>query len=171
MDLPSLSDEHRDRSRHPRHRVRGNGEAIDAQAGSIGNTIKDNVFRDHTVRAIMLRGNVRENDIKANTFTGNRIGMLVFAGMDNQIKDNEFSGSSLAAIRFNVFASGNVVKGNRIAASAAGLEFLVTPTGSSMGNEIKDNTLTANSCAVKGPTAGNTFKDNHFAGNLADACT
>lgn len=149
-----------------------NAEGIDAQAGSIGNTIKDSVFRDHPIRAIMLRGDARENEIKANTFTGNRLGIQVFGGENSQIKDNDFSGSSVAAIRFGVLATGNVIKDNRIEANAAGLEFVVTPTGSSStGNEMKDNTLTGNGCAVKGPTAGNTLKDNYFVGNLADACS
>ena len=148
-----------------------NGEGLDAQAGSIGNAIKDNIFREHTVRAIMLRGNVRENDIKGNTFTGNRIGMLVFAGADNQIKDNDFAGSSLAAIRVNVLATGNVFKDNSIAVNEAGIEFLSKTTGSAAGNELKDNALTGNSCGIKGPTTGNTLKDNRFENNLADACS
>ena len=33
----------------------GNPEGIDFQAGSIGNTVKENVFRDSTTRGIMLR--------------------------------------------------------------------------------------------------------------------
>jgi hypothetical protein len=45
---------------------------IDFQAGSIGNTVKENVFRDSTTRGIMLRGN--------------RVGILVFGGVDNTLK-------------------------------------------------------------------------------------
>jgi parallel beta-helix repeat protein len=149
----------------------GSGEHVDMQAGSIGNTIKENVFRDATIRAIMLRGNVTDNEIKSNTFTGNRLGILVFAGADNQIKDNVISGSSLAGMRVNVFATGNVIKGNTIAASAAGVEFLVTPTGSAIGNELKANSFTGNGCAVKGPVSGNALKDNLFESNAADSCS
>jgi len=149
----------------------GNAEALDLQAGSIGNSVKENVFRDSTIRAIMLRGNSRGNDIKNNVFTGNRIGILVFGGIDNQIKDNLVSGSSLAGIRFNVIATGNVIKDNTIAAGAAGIEFVVTPTGSATGNELKDNTLSGNVCGLTGPTSGNTLKDNHFVGNVADVCS
>ena len=149
----------------------GNGELLDMQAGTIGNSIKENVFRDSTVRAIMLRGNVRDNEIKNNTLIGNRLGILVFAGADNEIKDNFVSGSSLAGIRLNVFATGNVIKDNTIAASAAGFEFLVTPTGSAIGNELKANTITGNACALKGPTSGNLLKDNLLEGNAADSCS
>ncbi len=147
-----------------------NPEGIDMQAGSIGNTIKNNAFRGSTIRAIMLRGNVIDNDIKDNTFTGNRVGILVFAGVDNTLKGNVISGSSLAGIRINVFATGNVLKGNTVMSNAAGVEFLITPTGSATGNELKGNELAANGCGLKGPTAGNEFKDNLFLENVADTC-
>ena len=54
--------------------------------------------------------------------------------------------------------------------NALGIEFVVTPTGSATGNELKDNELTANGCGLKGPTAGNDFKDNLFLENVADTC-
>lgn len=145
-------------------------EGMDLQSGSIGNTVKDNVFRDATIRAIMLRSNSRDNDIKNNVFTGNRIGILVFGGVDNTLKHNEFSGSSLAGIRLNVIATGNVLKDNVITENAAGVEFLVTPTGSATGNDLQGNTIATNGCGVKGPTAGNMFKNNSFEGNGADVC-
>ena len=147
-----------------------NAEGVDLQAGSIGNTIKDNAFRNNSTRGIMLRGNVRDNDIKNNTFTGNRVGILVFAGVDNTLKHNIVSGSTLAGIRFNVFATGNVLKGNLVNSNLVGIEFLVTPTGSATGNELKENTITANACGLKGPTADNTFKGNSFEGNVAATC-
>ncbi len=147
-----------------------NAECIDMQAGSIGNTVKNSAFRGSTIRAIMLRGNVIDNDIKDNTFTGNRIGILVFAGVDNTLKGNAVSGSSLAGIRINVFATGNVLKDNAVASNAAGIEFLITPTGSATGNELKGNELTSNGCGLKGPTAGNQFKDNVFLENVANTC-
>jgi parallel beta-helix repeat protein len=147
-----------------------NAEGVDLQAGSIGNTLKNNEFSGSTIRAIMLRGNARDNDIKDNTFTNNRIGVLVFGGVDNTLKGNTISGSGVAGIRFNVIATGNVVKGNLVQSNAAGFDFLVTPTGSSVGNELKGNTLAANGCGINGPTAGNEFKDNSFEGNTADTC-
>ena len=55
--------------------------------------------------------------------------------------------------------------------NAAGIEFLVTPTGSAAGNELKDNTISANSCGLKGPTAGNELKANLFEANVADTCS
>ena len=149
----------------------GNGEALDLQAGSIGNSIKENVFRDSTIRAIMLRSNARDNDVKGNVFTGNRIGILVFGGIDNDIKDNFVFGSGLAGIRLNVIAADNVIKNNTIAAGAAGIDFIVTATGSATGNELKDNTLRENTCGLTGPTTGNTLKDNHFVANVTDVCT
>jgi len=148
-----------------------NAEGIDVQAGGVGNTIKDNVFRAHTIRAIMLRGSSSDNDVKNNTFTGNRIGVLMFGATDSELKDNLISGSSLAGIRFNVIAAGNTIKGNILTSNLAAVDFVITPTGSSIGNEFKGNTLSANSCGFKGPTAGNTFKDDTFEDNAADACS
>ncbi len=104
-----------------------NGEGIDAQAGSVGNTIKDNLFQGHTIRAIMLRGGSSDNDVKNNTFSGNRIGVLVFGGTDSELKDNLISGSSLAGIRFNVAATGNTIKDNILTSNVAGIDFVVTP--------------------------------------------
>ena len=148
-----------------------NSEAIDIQSGSVGNTIKDNLFRDSTTRAVMLRGNSIDNDIKNNTFIGNRVGILLFGGVDTTVKQNVISGSSLAGIRFNVTATGNVLKDNTVRSNAVGIEFIVTITGSATGNELKDNTVATNNCGVKGPTAGNSFKENSFEGNLVDTCS
>jgi parallel beta-helix repeat protein len=147
-----------------------NGEGIDVQAGGVGNTIKDNLFRGHTIRAIMLRGGSSDNDVKNNAFLANRIGILVFGATDSGIKDNLVSGSTLAGLRFNVLATGNVVKDNLLSVNAAALDFVITPTGSASGNELKSNTLSGNTCGVQGAASGNTFKDNTFDGNAANAC-
>jgi parallel beta-helix repeat protein len=147
-----------------------NAEGIDFQAGSIHNTVKDSAFRLSSTRAIMLRSNSRENDIKANTFADNRIGILVFGGVDNSIKNNFIAGSLLAGIRVNVIATGNVVKDNIITSNATGVEFLATPAGSAAGNELKGNTIAANGCGLKGPTAGNEVHDNSFESNTIDTC-
>lgn len=148
-----------------------NAEGIDFQAGSVGNTVKNSEFSGSTVRAIMLRSNSRDNDIKDNTFRNNRLGILVFGGVDNTLKDNTVSGSSLVGIRFNVIATGNVAKDNFLQDNVAGFEFVVTPTGSAVGNELKDNTLAGNVCGIKGPAAGNDLADNSFEGNISDTCS
>ena len=116
-----------------------NGEGIDLQSGSVANTIKQNVFRDHTTRAVMLRTDSTDNDIKHNTFTGNRVGILVFGGVDNHLKHNVVSDSSLAGIRLNVIATGNLIKDNLVVSNVAGIEFLVTQTGSATGNDLVRN--------------------------------
>ncbi len=147
-----------------------NAEGVDFQAGSIHNTVKDSAFRQSSLRAIMLRMNSKDNDIKANTFSGNRVGILVFGGVDTSIKNNFISGSNLAGIRINVFATGNIVKDNILTGNAAGVEFLITGTGSATGNELKANSIAANACGIKGPTAGNDIHDNSFDGNTAETC-
>ena len=63
-----------------------NVDGIDLQAGSSGNTIKHNNFRDNRSRGIMIRGASTDHVIRENAFTGDRVGILVFAGMDNTIK-------------------------------------------------------------------------------------
>ena len=148
-----------------------NPEGIDLQIGSVGNTIKDNVFRDSITRGIMLRSGAIENDIKNNTFTGNRLGILVFGGVDNSLKKNIITGGSLAGIRLNVIATGNELKDNTVMSNAVGIEFIVTATGSATGNELKENTIATNGCGLKGPTAGNTLKHNSLEGNVADTCS
>jgi hypothetical protein len=37
-------------------------------------------------------------------------------------------------------------------------------------NTFVENTVAMNACGLKGPTAGNTFRENVFEGNAADAC-
>jgi parallel beta-helix repeat protein len=147
-----------------------NPEGVDCQAGCIGNTIKDNVFRNSITRGIMLRSNSRDNDVKNNTFINNRIGILVFGGVNNILKNNLVSGSSLAGVRLNVIATGNILKDNTISSNVVGIEFIVTPTGSAVGNDLEGNTIATNTCGLKGPTAGNDFKNNSFEGNVADTC-
>ena len=149
----------------------GNPEGIDLQAGSNKNTIKDNAFRNSATRAIMLRGDTSANDIKANTFSGNRVGILLFGATFSTLKDNIISGSAVAGIRINVIATGNVLKDNTVTSNLAGIEFLVTTTGSAVGNELKGNTILTNTCGLKGPTASNSLKDNSFQGNVADMCS
>jgi parallel beta-helix repeat protein len=149
---------------------RANGDGVDCQAGCVGNTIKENQFWDHSTRAIMLRGGSADNAIKENGFSGNRVGILMFGAVDSLVKENTISGSTLAGIRVNVLAAGNLVKENRVASNPAGIEFLVTPTGSATGNRLLENTIVTNICGVKGPTAGNTVNENVFVANDVNIC-
>jgi hypothetical protein len=65
-----------------------------------------------------------------------------------------------------------MIKENWVASNLAGIEFLVSPAGvGAVGNALLKNTLTMNTCGLKGPTAGNTWKDNSFDRNVADTCS
>ena len=150
--------------------LRENTDGVDCQAGCVGNTIKKNAFWDNRSRGIMFRSNSRENMLKENTFTGNHVGILVFGGVDSTVKDNLVSVSGLAGIRVNVLATGNLISENTITSNPAGIEFTVTPTGSSNPNRFIRNTITTNTCGVRGPVGYNTFKKNLFKENGADSC-
>jgi parallel beta-helix repeat protein len=154
----------------------GNPEGMDLQAGSVGNTIRANLFRDSSIRGIMLRGGANDNDIKFNGFNGNRLGIQVFAGANNTISNNVIAGSTVAGVRVAVLATGNTIKDNLIVSShapegqlvpAAALEFIAP---GSAGNVFLRNWLLRNDCAMIGPTAGNTFINNVLRWNAADAC-
>lgn len=118
----------------------------------------------------MLRSNTSANQIKENTFTGNRVGILLFGTSGATVKENTLSSNLLAAIRVNVIATGNLLAENIAISNPAGIEFLITPTGSSTGNTLRENTLALNTCGLKGPLAGNTLTENVFQGNTADTC-
>jgi len=148
----------------------GNVDGIDLQAGSGGNTIRHNDFRNNRTRGIMIRGASTNHVINENTFTGDRVGILVFAGVDNIVKDNLVSASTLAGIRINVFATGNLIVKNFVTSNPAGIEFLVSGTQSAVGNTLARNTLALNTCGVKGPVSGNTLEKNRFEGNGSDSC-
>lgn len=149
---------------------RENTDGVDLHAGSRGNTIKDNEFWDNRTRGIMLRPTSSDNVVKENTFTGNRVGILLFGAVDSTVKENVVSASSLAGIRVNVIATGNLILENTVMSNPAGIEFIVTPTGSATGNTLVENTIAMNTCGLKGPTDGNTFRENVFEGNGADSC-
>lgn len=150
--------------------LRENADGVDCQAGCVGNTIKENEFWDNRARGIMLRGNSRDNVVKENTFSGNRVGILVFGGVENMVKENFVTASGLAGIRINVIATGNLIMENTVTSNPAGVEFSVTPTGSATGNTLVENTLAMNTCGLKGPTDGNTLRENLFEGNGTDSC-
>ncbi len=118
----------------------------------------------------MIRGMSTDHVIRKNSFTGNRVGILVFAGVDNIVKDNLVAASILAGIRINVFATGNLVVRNTVTTSPAGIEFLVSGTQTPVGNTVIRNAIEQNTCGVKGPVSGNTIERNRFKDNVADSC-
>ena len=148
----------------------GNTEGIDCAAGCVGNTIKENEFRENRARGIMLRGTTSDNVVKENVFTGNRVGILLFGAVNSIVKENILSSSIVANIRVNVLATGNLIKENTASSSPAGIEFLVTPTGSAKGNAVVENTLIANPCGLKGPLAGNFIRENVFLDTPTEIC-
>jgi para-nitrobenzyl esterase len=148
-----------------------NVDGVDLQAGSSGITIRQNEFRGNRSRGIMIRGNSTNHQISFNSFVANRVGILVFAGVDNTISHNDLSESLLAGIRINFFATGNIVQQNGATSSPAGIEFLPGgAAGGPTGNVVIKNTLTANTCGLKGPTEGNTVVKNRFNENATDVC-
>jgi len=148
-----------------------NVDGVDCQAGCVGSTIEENAFRDNRSRGIMLRGSSVDNAVTENTFTGNRVGILLFGAIDSTVKENIVSASLVAGIRINVFATGNLIRENSVSSNPAGIEFLVTPTGSATGNTVVENSIATNSCGLKGPLAGNTVSENLFETNVVDICT
>ena len=150
----------------------GNREAVFFN-GSTNSTIKANTAWANTSRGFMLRptgsgvqstGNV----VVDNVITGNPSGILVFGQPDNTIKGNLISGSTLAALDLiGGGAVGNEFKDNLLTAGAAGI--LLGP-GWSSGNLFAGNTVSANTCGLKGTNVANTLKDNVFIGNTSDVC-
>jgi len=141
--------------------------------GSSGNVVKNNVAWQNQLRGIMLRPTLSgvistNNEVVDNVLTDNPSGILVTSQPGNTLKGNTISGSSFAAIDFTggAGASGNVVKGNLLTLSAAGIRFGAGWTQ----NEFIGNTISTNTCGVQGPAAGNTFTGNLFSGNGADSC-
>jgi parallel beta-helix repeat protein len=142
---------------------------------SSGNTIKSNVARQNTLRAIMIRPNLSgsvvstDNDVKDNVLIDNPTGIYVIRQPGNMFKGNIISGSTIAAIDLDpapLGASGNVFKGNLLESSGAGIRFGAGWTG----NTILGNTVQTNTCAFKGPTSGNAFQGNTLTGNTTDFC-
>ena len=118
----------------------------------------------------MLRTGSIDNLIERNTFSANRISLLVFGGMDTTVKDNLVSESVIAGIRLNAGVAGNLIVENTVVSNPAGIDFIVTPTGSAIGNTLTRNTIASNTCGLKGPVAGNTLTRNLFKDNGTDSC-
>ena len=150
--------------------VAQNVDGIDVQQGSRGITIKANELSANTTRGVMVRSDVTDVEVKNNTFTGNRVGVLVNGPTRATVKANFISSSLLAGIRIGPTATDNLLLDNIVVAGPAGIEFLIMSGAGATGNAIRDNTVTANTCGVKGPTAGNTFEGNTIAANTTDFC-
>lgn len=152
--------------------LRSNVDGVDLQAGSRDVTVKASEFIGNTTRGVMMRGDVIGVDVKDNSFTGNRVGVLLFAPTGATVKANTISGSLLAGVRINFPATGNLLLDNIVTSNPSGIEFLADATGGgASGNTIKANVVTANTCGLKGPGAGNTFLDNQVSGNVTDVCS
>jgi nitrous oxidase accessory protein NosD len=147
-----------------------NVDGVDLNQRSTGNTVKHSEFRNNRSRGIMIRSFSTLHVVKDNTFTGDRVGILLFGGVDNLVEHNVVSGSVLAGIRLNVIATGNSVVKNTVLSNPAGIEFLLTPTGGAVGNTVAKNTIVMNVCGIKGPTDGNTLEKNLFESNGVDTC-
>jgi parallel beta-helix repeat protein len=147
-----------------------NTDGVDLQQGSYRSTIRQNAFKGNRSRGIMLRSDVVDNIVKENTFTGNRVGILLFGAVDTSVMDNVVSDSMLAGIRVNVLATSNLVRGNHVSSNPAGIEFPISPTGSAVGNTISANTIATNVCGIKGPVEGNQIRRSLFVENGEDSC-
>jgi parallel beta-helix repeat protein len=148
-----------------------NGTAVLLQASS-GNTIKDNVARANGLRAFMIRPNLAgvvstNNDVVGNLIIDNPTGIFLINQPGNTIKGNTISGSSVAAIDLSPGGgSGNMIKGNLLTTSAAGIRF----TAGWTGNTVVGNIIQTNDCGIQGPTAGNTIQGNTLSANTLDFC-
>jgi parallel beta-helix repeat protein len=146
-------------------------DGVDLQAGSVGNTVKENEIRDNFSRGIMLRGGSNDNVVKENVFVANNVGILLFQPVGSIVTENYVSESRTTGIRVRFTATDNVIKENQVVSNPAGIEFLASPAGlPGTGNSVVENALTTNVCGLKGPTVGNTLKENVFQGNVADSC-
>ena len=148
----------------------GHVDGIDVQAGSRGIVIKANEISSNSTRGIMLRSGVTDVDVKNNTFTGNRVGVLVNGPTRSVVRANFITSSPLAGIRVGTTATANLLLDNIVVANLAGIEFLTAAGAGATGNTIKDNTVTANECGLKGPTTGNRLQGNYIAANTVDIC-
>lgn len=147
-----------------------NTDGVDLQTGSSIVTIKENTFLDNRARGVMLRSGSFDNTVKENGFAGNRVGVLLFGATATTVKENVVQASVQFGIRVNFLATGNLVIENLVSANPIGIDFLA---GASVpvGNTFRENSISSNTCGLKGPYDGNTFKENVFSGNGSDICS
>ena len=69
-----------------------------------------------------------------------------------------------------MLATRNLILENTLASNPAGIDFIVTATGSAIGNTLRENTMVSNACGLRGPVVGNTLTENLFQGNTTDMC-
>lgn len=156
-------------------RVSGNRDGI-FLIGSSGNIIRENTAWQNSRVGVMLRPgailNSTQNLVIENTLLDNTNGViLVETPTGNVFKENIISGSSNAGIALNGGVSANLIKENTLGENAAGVLFNVGSTGLlPNANTLAENIITANTCGLKGPAAGNTLRENLFQGNAVDAC-
>jgi parallel beta-helix repeat protein len=149
-----------------------NATGVLLQASS-GNTLKANVARQNTSRAFMIRPNTAgvvstNNDFVDNLLIDNPTGIFIISQPGNTFKGNTISGSTVAAIDMSSppGASGNLLKGNLLTTSAAGIRFAAGWTD----NTVLGNILLTNTCAFLGPIAGNSLQGNTLTANSTDFC-
>jgi parallel beta-helix repeat protein len=152
------------------NRLEGNNDGVDLQIGSRLIAVKDNAFVNNAARGIMVRSGTSDNEIKANTLTGNNIGILLFGTVGTAVKQNALRENHLNGIRLGVLARDNLIAENAIASHPAGIELVAGAAGSSTGNRLLENVLSMNGCGLKGPLAGNTVKETTFHDNAVDVC-
>lgn len=141
--------------------------------GSSGNTVRRNVAWQNLLRGFMIRpsnAGVRStnNVVAENLSIDNPSGILNFGQPGNTLEANWIVGSSFAAIDLNDGgAADNVIRHNLLGENAAGIRFMPGWTG----NTIQQNWFYANTCALQGPTAGNTLFFNLFIRNDTKSCS
>lgn len=145
--------------------------------GSSGNTVTENFASQNSRVGVMLRpgaiNNSTRNLVKENTLSDNANGViLVETPSGNTFKENIITGSSNAGIALNGGVSLNVIKENAFDGNATGILFNVGSTGLlPTANSFLENTITQNTCGLRGPVGDNTLKENIFQGNIADSCS
>lgn len=111
------------------------GRPVDATDDLCGATIVANLRLDHDLTCVgagLIAGadgitiNLNGHTIKENEFTGDRVGILVFAGVDDVLKDNAGS------------AVGHTLRENRLVLNECGLK------GPTDGNTLQGNVLEGN---------------------------
>ena len=149
----------------------GNGEGVDLQTGARETTIKESAFTNNRARGVMMRAGSIRNTVKDNTFAGNNVGVALNGTVGAAIKANLIESGRAAGIRLNAPAADNVVVDNTIDGNPAGIDFPVTAAGWAVNNTFKDNRISNNACGIKGPTEGNTLRENILTLNGADTCS
>jgi parallel beta-helix repeat protein len=130
------------------------------------NLVADNTLADGTI-GVGLSTVSNDNTVKENTITGAfihgiRVSMVNQTPLRNVIKENLVcaqDASSLTGVLIAGFASGNIVKENRIVGNGgktAGIRLELETTG----NLVKENVLNRHAIDIDDLGTGNTVKEN-----------